>query len=84
MHRVGFEPTIPVFEWPKTVHIVDRAANLICYYAVIGTDKFPSSCAVANGMYVRTIGQLDCLRTILYNVATYNEFPSRSERTYYA
>jgi hypothetical protein len=29
---VGFEPTIPAFEWAKTVHALDRAAT------VIGTD----------------------------------------------
>jgi hypothetical protein len=26
MHRVGFEPTAPVFERTKTVHALDRAA----------------------------------------------------------
>jgi hypothetical protein len=26
---VGFEPTIPVFEWAKTVHALDRAATII-------------------------------------------------------
>jgi hypothetical protein len=31
MPKVGFESTIPVFEWMKTVHDLDRAA------AVIGT-----------------------------------------------
>jgi hypothetical protein len=29
MPRVGFEPTIPVFERAKTVHALDRAATLI-------------------------------------------------------
>jgi hypothetical protein len=29
MHEVGFEPTIPVFERAKTVHALDRAANVI-------------------------------------------------------
>jgi hypothetical protein len=53
-------------------------------YAVICTDKFPSSCAVADGMHVRTIGQLNCLCNILYNVVTYNEFLSQSEYIYYA
>jgi hypothetical protein len=27
--RVGFEPTIPVFEMAKTVHALDRAATVI-------------------------------------------------------
>jgi hypothetical protein len=26
---VGFEPTIPVFELAKTVHVLDRAATVI-------------------------------------------------------
>jgi hypothetical protein len=34
MHGVGFEPMIPVFEWAKTVHALDRAAT------VIGTTSF--------------------------------------------
>jgi hypothetical protein len=29
MPQVGFEPTIPVFEWVKTVHALDRAATVI-------------------------------------------------------
>jgi hypothetical protein len=28
MPRGGFEPTIPVFEWAKTVHALDRAATV--------------------------------------------------------
>jgi hypothetical protein len=26
--QVGLEPTIPVFEWAKTVHALDRAATV--------------------------------------------------------
>jgi hypothetical protein len=29
MPQVRFEPTIPVFEWAKTVHASDRAATVI-------------------------------------------------------
>jgi hypothetical protein len=29
MPRVGVEPTIPVFEWAKTVHVLNRAATVI-------------------------------------------------------
>jgi hypothetical protein len=29
MPRMGFEPTIPVFERAKTVHVLDRAATVI-------------------------------------------------------
>jgi hypothetical protein len=32
MPRVGFELTIPVFEWAKTVHALDRADTVITYY----------------------------------------------------
>jgi hypothetical protein len=28
MHRVKFEPTISLFEWPQTVHVADRAATV--------------------------------------------------------
>jgi hypothetical protein len=31
MPWVGFEPTIPVYERAKTVHALDRAANVISY-----------------------------------------------------
>jgi hypothetical protein len=29
MPQVGFEPAIPVFELPKTVHALDQAATVI-------------------------------------------------------
>jgi hypothetical protein len=29
MPRVAFEPTVPAFEQAKTVHALDRAANVI-------------------------------------------------------
>jgi hypothetical protein len=29
MPRVGFESTTPVFEWAKTVYVLDRSATLI-------------------------------------------------------
>jgi hypothetical protein len=29
MPRVGFEPTIEVFERTKTIHVLDRAATVI-------------------------------------------------------
>jgi hypothetical protein len=29
MPRLGFEPTIPAFEWAKTVHTSDRTATVI-------------------------------------------------------
>jgi hypothetical protein len=32
--QVGFEPTIPVLEWAKTVHASDRAAPVIDQVAV--------------------------------------------------
>jgi hypothetical protein len=30
MPRVGFEPTIPVFQWANTFHILHREASVIC------------------------------------------------------
>jgi hypothetical protein len=33
--RVGFEPTIPVFEWAKTVQALDRAATVIGYRTLV-------------------------------------------------
>jgi hypothetical protein len=35
MPRVGLEPTIPVFEREKTVHVLDRAARGITYHPPI-------------------------------------------------
>jgi hypothetical protein len=32
MPQVGFEPTIPVFEQAKTVHVLDGAAIVIGYH----------------------------------------------------
>jgi hypothetical protein len=29
MPQVGFEPTIPVFEWANTIRVLDRMATLI-------------------------------------------------------
>jgi hypothetical protein len=37
MLRVGFEPTIPVFEKAKTVHTLDRAATVIGYINILYT-----------------------------------------------
>jgi hypothetical protein len=36
MSRAEFEPTIPVFDWAKTVHALDRPATVI--------DKINASC----------------------------------------
>jgi hypothetical protein len=41
MPRVGFEPTIPVFEQAKTVHALDRATTVIgsmLNYMAMGND----------------------------------------------
>jgi hypothetical protein len=32
MSQVGFEPPIPLVEWAKTVHALDRVATVIGYY----------------------------------------------------
>jgi hypothetical protein len=43
MPRVVFEPTIPAFEWTKTVHALERAATVIGHqlyiYIYIYTSK---------------------------------------------
>jgi hypothetical protein len=36
MHRLGFEPTIPVFEQGKTVHALDSAATVIDWLCCLG------------------------------------------------
>jgi hypothetical protein len=44
MPRVGFEPTIPVFERAKPVHALERAAAVIgknCVYALIENILLP-------------------------------------------
>jgi hypothetical protein len=33
MPQVEFEPTIPLFEWVKTVHALDHVAAVICNFA---------------------------------------------------
>jgi hypothetical protein len=46
MPRVGFEPTIPVFERAKMVHALDRVANVIGFI-YFNTNKFcmfPAQC----------------------------------------
>jgi hypothetical protein len=35
MPRVRFKPTIPVFEWEKTVHMLDSAATVIGIQIII-------------------------------------------------
>jgi hypothetical protein len=34
MRRVGFDPTIPVFEGAKAVHALDRAATVVGIYCL--------------------------------------------------
>jgi hypothetical protein len=36
MSWVGFEPTIPVFEWVKTFHALDCVATVISIFIVVG------------------------------------------------
>jgi hypothetical protein len=42
MSRVGLEPTIPVFEWAKSVHALDRAATVIGETCLLETNIFYS------------------------------------------
>jgi hypothetical protein len=39
MPQVGFEPTIPVLEREKTVHVIDRAATVTGIYT-FGLQKY--------------------------------------------
>jgi hypothetical protein len=39
MPLVGFEPTIPAFERAKTIHALDRAADVICWKISLHTVK---------------------------------------------
>jgi hypothetical protein len=39
MSSVGFEPTIPAFEWAKSVHALDRAATVIGHTDTVYTWK---------------------------------------------
>jgi hypothetical protein len=47
MPQVGFEPTIPVFERAKTVHVLDRTAIVIgkqrAYYFILRFEGYSSS-----------------------------------------
>jgi hypothetical protein len=52
MSRVGFEPTIPVFERAKTVHALDRAATMIGYTSLtIGGHRYKSQMENSNFAY---------------------------------
>jgi hypothetical protein len=31
---VGFQPTTPVFEWAKTIHVLECAASVICPFQI--------------------------------------------------
>jgi hypothetical protein len=52
MPRVGFKPTIPVFERTRTVHALDRAATVIGYCSLFFTFLnyciYPYICGVFN------------------------------------
>jgi hypothetical protein len=39
MPQVGFEPMLRVFERAKTVHALDRAANMIGWMSKLGSDN---------------------------------------------
>jgi hypothetical protein len=62
MPQVGFEPTIPVFERAKTVHVLDRAATVIGWN--IWSSALKSVTAVASLM----------LFMIIFTFELYNQF----------
>jgi hypothetical protein len=82
MPQVEFEPTIPLFERAKTVHILDRAANVI--------GSFPSISAnlLLDLIFGSEVGATcfsetsDSLRTILIYKKTYMCSCAPLERDY--
>jgi hypothetical protein len=70
MRRVGFEPTIPVFERAKTVHVLDRAATVISHKSIYNRKiyfdhDFEKQYAVLRKYSFNGITQMD-LAYILY------------------
>jgi hypothetical protein len=52
MPRVRFEPTIPVFEWTKTVHALDRAVTVIGLTQNYNSEKSLSNYFCGNECHV--------------------------------
>jgi hypothetical protein len=67
MPRVGFEPTIPVFERAKTVHALDRAATVIgflmLHYTIYSRDTNPQTQVEDLENYITALHNL--LQTLL-------------------
>jgi hypothetical protein len=63
MPRVGFEPTIPAFEWAKTVHDLDRAATVIGIINIRTEDNYTSECVSAERQ-AGPISSVILLRTV--------------------
>jgi hypothetical protein len=51
MPREGFEPTIPAFEWAKTVHALDRATTVFGKSAILDTQKLYGNVVHVNGLF---------------------------------
>jgi hypothetical protein len=64
MPRVGFEPTIPVFERAKTVHASDRVATVIGHGRSTEV-YFPSNFQILPNLilscYVSFLGSILCI-----------------------
>jgi hypothetical protein len=54
MSRVEFEPKIPVFEWGKTFHVLDRAATVIG--SAMYEDEIHSCCISLNMRHDEMLG----------------------------
>jgi hypothetical protein len=54
MPRMGFEPTIPVFERAKTVHALDRAATVFGSYKTAKFVAMGSSVSSRLSMILRS------------------------------
>jgi hypothetical protein len=62
MPRVGFEPTIPVFERAKTIHAFHRVATVICDHTLIKEKYKPLSFSlyiIFNYAYILSSSLLD-------------------------
>jgi hypothetical protein len=55
MPLVGFEPTIPVSEEEKTVHVLDRSATVTGFYGLILHNITGCKCILLNKMLVSNL-----------------------------
>jgi hypothetical protein len=64
---MGFEPTIPVFERPKTVHALDRAATVIGFKDLLQKNWSYSTVPMVLQRSVMTVEVLGLLCDVVRN-----------------